>query len=310
MYKTILLPLDGSDFAEHAIPMALAIARRSGSEIHVVSTVVPLSPVYVSAPGDGQIFDASAIEKEQREDLDDYLRDIAQRLRTVTDANISTDVLFGEAGDAIVEAAEQRAADLIVMATHGRSGISRSWLGSVAEAVLRGTALPVLLVRPQSDQKFSLDETIAVGTVVTPIHESPFSESILPHAARLADVFGAELRLLEVIVPLEVRSRVTAALVREVDARPQIKAATIRSQGYLSAIAAKLRKDATQVSTTVTTAPHAAGAILDLAHERTDSVIAMATHARGAVGRVLFGSVTDKVVRSSTAPVLVVRPSK
>lgn len=146
MFKRILVPLDGSKFAEAALPQAQMLAECSGSDgsIELLRVAVhPSSYVYVADP--------TALANLYDSDLahcQDYLKQVASRLTETALTPVSTAVLEGPVADAVLDYAETSGADLIVMSTHGRSGMERWLLGSVAEKVVRGAKMPVLLVRP------------------------------------------------------------------------------------------------------------------------------------------------------------------
>ncbi len=144
MFKRILVPLDGSAFAEAALQPALAMAKCMGSEIELLRVAIhPSNYVYVSDPATlAQLYDSD------RAHCEDYLKAVVARF---SDAGVKMTyaVLDGVVADSIVDYAEDTDADLIVMSTHGRTGMERWLLGSVAERVVRGAKMPVLLIRPQ-----------------------------------------------------------------------------------------------------------------------------------------------------------------
>jgi nucleotide-binding universal stress UspA family protein len=136
--RRILVPLDGSPLAESALADAVDIAVRHGA------TLVLLRAAYATAlpavdPVDAQV---SVVREAEA-----YLADIAARARAAGVKDVETSVWYAAATDAIVEAARMRDVDLIVMSTHGRTGLTRLMLGSVAESVLRSTNTPILMLR-------------------------------------------------------------------------------------------------------------------------------------------------------------------
>lgn len=135
---TLLVPLDGSTLAEQALPVAADMARTSGAR------VVLLRAAFAHAyPGRDPVEAQVAVVRE----AEDYLAGIAERVRALGVPKVSASAWYGEPATAIVEAAEFNRADLIVMTTHGRSGLGRLVMGSVAESVLRGTTTPILILR-------------------------------------------------------------------------------------------------------------------------------------------------------------------
>jgi nucleotide-binding universal stress UspA family protein len=135
---TLLVPLDGSTLAEQALPVAADMAKASGAR------VVLLRAAFAHAyPGRDPVEAQVVVVREAEE----YLADAAERVRALGVQNVSVSAWYGEPATAIVEAAEFNRADLIVMTTHGRSGLGRLVMGSVAESVLRGTTTPILILR-------------------------------------------------------------------------------------------------------------------------------------------------------------------
>jgi nucleotide-binding universal stress UspA family protein len=134
----ILVPLDGSPVAEIALGCAVDLAHRATSTLDLLR-VAEAHVLPGMDPSDAQV----RVVKE----AEDYLASTAQRLREQGMKQVETSVWYGPAAESIAEAARVREADLIVMSSHGRSGLGRLVLGSVAESVLRSTATPILLIR-------------------------------------------------------------------------------------------------------------------------------------------------------------------
>jgi nucleotide-binding universal stress UspA family protein len=134
----ILVPLDGSALAESALEQAAELAAQNGA------TLVLLRAAEAHTfPG----ADPTEAQVQVVREAEEYLAAVADRLRRDGRSKVETGVWYGSPAAAIVEAARLRRADLIVMSTHGRSGLGRLILGSVAESVLRGTPVPILLLR-------------------------------------------------------------------------------------------------------------------------------------------------------------------
>lgn len=142
MFKKILVPLDGSSFAEEALPHARDLAECGGAEIVLARVDEPYEP----PPG---IFvPATAIPEVVRLSAGEYLEQLVSRLR-LAGFKVESVVLDGKVADALLKYAREEGVDLIVMSTHGRTGISRLLMGSVAEQIVHGAHCPVLLMRPQ-----------------------------------------------------------------------------------------------------------------------------------------------------------------
>ena len=146
MYRKILVPLDGSPLAEAALPHALSMAQSYGAELVLLR--VPVPHVAPRPPTIGEMLpDAMEQYDEQLyQRIKDYLDHLAARLHE-SGVPVSTDLRYGDVAEAILDYAEEVDADLIVMSTHGRTGVARWLLGSVANKIVQGAACPVLLIR-------------------------------------------------------------------------------------------------------------------------------------------------------------------
>jgi nucleotide-binding universal stress UspA family protein len=146
MYRRIMVPLDGSQIAECVLPHVEAIAKFSKANVELVNVIEPLE-----LPTRGgialSIDDIKQIESHSKEDAESYLREIVERLKLVG-IKANWKLLAGKAANKLVDHLQKNNFDLVIMATHGRSGISRWIWGSVAEKILHSSSIPVLLVRP------------------------------------------------------------------------------------------------------------------------------------------------------------------
>jgi len=144
MYKRIAVPLDGSELAETALPHALELARCMGGEVYPIR-VAPPAQYVVSPAGGAPLFPEEVLQQDRRE-AERYLEVVAARCQTEGVA-AHVQLLIGPVAETVVDFAKENGMDLIVMSTHGRSGVSRWVYGSVAEKVLRGAHCPTLIVR-------------------------------------------------------------------------------------------------------------------------------------------------------------------
>lgn len=297
MFKKILVPLDGSAFAEAALPLATAVARRSGAAIELVN---------VHEPAPNLAYDEW--EAAAREWSLSYLRETEGRLRDFSPGQVTTTVLAGRVSDALVQHAEASDSDLVVMATHGRGALTRAWLGSVADAFVRHTDRPVLLVRPDEDEgPADLAAEVALDHVLIPLDGSDLSKQIVEPALALGSLFDARYTLVRIVTfPTELASPYIPHTVRL--NREFVDEARVTAESYLGEQAAELRARGFRVESEVLVDGQAAHVVLGRAAELDVSMLALATHGRGAVARALLGSTTDKVIRGAHRPVLVVRP--
>ena len=148
MYKKILVPLDGSELAEQVLPHVAAIVQ--GGTVNEVLFLRVIETPPVSSGGDYFISndEEAAILSRRKNNANLYLEELIDRNRSLN-AKLSGEVILGKADEQIVDTAAEHGIDLIVMATHGRSGVSRWLMGSVADRIVRWSCIPVLVVRPK-----------------------------------------------------------------------------------------------------------------------------------------------------------------
>jgi nucleotide-binding universal stress UspA family protein len=293
MYHGILVPLDGSPFGEHALPIALSIARRTGAQLHLAHVHTP-----PALEIDGTM-DASLRAGEQA-----YLQGLVQRLQIGWPGPITSVLLDGPVAAVLHDHALATRTDLIVMTTHGRGALSRFWLGSVADKLVHQALMPVLLVRPQ-EQAPDLTQEPRFRHILVPLDGSALAEHILPGALALGRLMQAEYTVLQAVEPMYATygAELHAAGLSD----QMLKQLQTNAQDYLDRIAASLRAEDVRVRTAVVVdAP--VGAILDYATAHAVDLIALATNGRGGVARWLVGGVADKVVRGASVPVLLHRP--
>lgn len=144
--RSILVPLDGSDFAEHALPTALSLARRHGAALHVVRIYVPVAGVY----GEHAVPYDEALDRELMKRAQDYLDGVVTRLMAIAGIQSNAVLLEGPVAHTISRQAAAIGANLLVMTTQGRGPLARFWLGSVADELVRQADIPVLFVRPHT----------------------------------------------------------------------------------------------------------------------------------------------------------------
>jgi len=287
MFSSIMVPLDGSAFAEQALSYALAVARRAGAALHLmrVHVVYALQP-----PASSWLPYDAALESESRRRELDYLTAVAGRLAPQAAVRVLTGLADGLAADGILAHARAVSADLIVMTTHGAGPLSRVFLGSTADELVRRSPTPLLLIRPH-EKAAGLGTEPVVRRILIPLDGSTHSEQILGPALALGRLTGAAFKLLHVVErPRDVSHK-------EEEGRP-----------YLEGLAERLRQQSVKVETRVVTNGHVASAVLTEVVDSAYDLIALATHGRGGFKRFLLGSVADKVLRAAPCPLLVLRP--
>lgn len=304
MQSKILVPLDGSPLAETVLPRAAAMA-------HATSSVLLLTrvsaPSVVAPPTPWAIPTRLVGYENTLQDMDlarDYLTDAALRLKQVG-VPVETTGLDGDPATAIVAYAEEHPeVTMVAMATHGRSGLSRWVLGSVAEKVLHAAPVPLLLVRPNGP----LDPAAplpAIRTILVPLDGSIFAEQALESAFGIARATGAALLLVSALpVPDDMAATDSGMTPAPVPAEYQAEVEQLT--GYLEKQAQRLRQAGITVETQIVNG-RPADAILRAGAEAPADLVVMATHGRSGLQRLWLGSVAMKVVQGATLPVLLVR---
>ena len=302
MLGTVLVPLDGSGFAEAALPIAKQLVSRSGGRLCLITADQP-SPI---GDGTGELAGALAsLSDECRRDDEMYLARTAAMLGNVGDGPVQHGLVDGSAGDAICREADRLRAGMIVMATHGRSALERVWLGSVADYVIRHAARPVLLVRPR--RLGAVFPPAPIRNILVPLDPSTFSEAILESALRVAKLMGATITLLTVVTPRF--GLAEPELPPPVPQHPAILARRSDEAHFrLEQLARLYRAMGLLVRTRVATAATPAAGILAVLEESRFDMVALATHGAEGLRRLVTGSVADRVLRGSEKPMLVYHP--
>lgn len=332
MITCVLVPLDGSDHAEQALPVAARIARASGADLVLVRALVVPATYGINYEGRSLrwrlILDETQVAR-------DYLGTVAQSA-DLAGLPAKSVVKVGPPAQVILDVTHQLGADLVVMTSHGRTGLGRAVLGSVAEYVVHHSAIPVLLLREHEDgaRGFqSADEAGALRMLV-PLDGSPLAEAILVPAHTLAQALTrskpVEMHLMMVVAPyVDLPENMPDGLILE------------GANAYLERTAQRLQRSNGDGRLTVTWSVVAHGDIAQAivaaaetkearaaaASDKGDTpphpytypysnpsydLIAMATHGRGKsfIARLALGSVTDRVLHLSTLPLLLVRPDE
>ncbi|HET7771272.1 MAG TPA: universal stress protein [Chloroflexota bacterium] len=292
MLRSILVPLDGSRFSELALPFA---ERLADGETRVTLLRA------LTAHGLPDV-DTTDTQLQQIGEADTYLRGIAGEL--ALPVKPETAVFFGSPGKAIMEEIEIRHADLVVMATHGRSGPGRALYGSTADHVLRHAPVPVLLVPSRCTHQWPEDRPVRIAVT---LDGSDFSESVLGplrHVIRaLEGRSGVELLLVRIVDVAAAMIQLASGRTAAFDASAEIE----RADRYLEGLAAGLRTVTPRIRT-FSELGSPGNLIAEVAEDAGADLIAMATHGRGGLSRVVLGSVATSTVRHAGVPVFLSRP--
>jgi nucleotide-binding universal stress UspA family protein len=302
MYKVIMVPTDGSGFDREAIRVALRIAERCGAQVRLVRVLATGS--FFGASGTTEGTPAPDLARSERDRVLSELYSLAAECRTTSKADISVDLHTGPVNDVLQGYARRNDVDLIVISTHARSGISRLSLGSVTDSLIRHTTIPVLVVKP-STSYLNPQVREVFRRILVPLDGSTLAEQILPRVLTLASLEDAEITLLNVLVPQSYSQK------EMVDpSLPWWDKDVAVVQAYLFRIAGRLRRAGVLVTTDIVISDNIAGAIGDFASREKANLIAIATHGRGGLNRMLHGSVADAVMHSAKISMLVFKPDK
>jgi nucleotide-binding universal stress UspA family protein len=297
----ILVPLDGSAFAERAVETARAIAARQGAAIEFVSVHEPELPP--SRIGGAPVRDPR-LNADIRASLLGYITRIEAAERARSALAITAAFREGPVAEEIVAQITEGEASLVVMTTHGRGGVERLWLGSVADRVIRSATVPVLLVRPTETAAASLDP------VVVAVEGSDQDDRIVASLIETVDIARARITLAHVVLPTPVAEVMEPAVLPPPDElagvpAPELSDRVHAAGRYLEWMAGPLRAGGAVVDTRVQRVGSAPRAILDIAREVGANLVVVGTAARTPLRRLFMGSVADKVVRSAHCNVLV-----
>jgi nucleotide-binding universal stress UspA family protein len=292
--QSILFPTDFSPCAERAYAHAVHLARQLGAKLHVLSVVyraedAESSPMSFLPLGSDELAVQLGLESYRRErdtDDEDDLEVVNVQLQS------------SSAWRTILEYISDSEIDLVVMGTHGRHGIDRLLLGSVAEQVVRRASCPVLTVRQEHP---IVRKPGSAPTVVVPIDFSPSSRPTLKYAVDLARLYEAGIALLHVV------EQVNLPNVYGIDPIPVVAPdLQTRSKEALEELAADVLPEDQPYDCTVLVG-HAGHDIAEFAGERDADMIVIATHGLTGLKRLLMGSVTEQVLRVAACPVFTVR---
>lgn len=295
MYKKILAPLDGSELAQLALPFAEKIAGHFGSYIMVL---------YVGqSPEDSR-------NPEHQLYLEKIARDLKAGMKRYTDKlkrkriKVKSEILTGDAASEIINYANNKETDLIIMSTHGRSGIKRWALGSVADRVLRGTDKPLILVRARTVSPEISCERVLRRIVLT-LDGSKDSEAVIPYVEELALGINAEVVLLHVIEP-SYSFHAIGGFKYQGYSEKKKKSMKAFYNNYLRGIATKFANRGIDTRHRVLFGD-VTEAIVDFADKTCADLVAMTTHGRSGVKRWALGSTADRILQIGNTSLFLVR---
>ncbi len=295
MYKKMLVPLDGSERAQVALPYATRLAGRLGLEI-VLLNVCP----------DNHL----EFIEWHREYIDLMVQKVNGMLEEMGGKGAAAvavrgDVVSGDPARRILEYSYGNGFDLILIGTHGESGTRRWAMGSIVDKVLQASKVPVWLVRAGVPEEI-VHDLWPRRTILVPLDGSELAESVLPHVETLIKRKPevVDVVLLSVCEATPVPSFYPADI--RLDTEEECYRCRVDGERYLSAIAERLKGAGASVRSLVVVGK-AADQIVDYASQNRVSVIVMTTHGASGSGWT-YGSVAERVLLGTTAPILLIRP--
>ena len=317
MYERIILADDGSALARAAVPRTAVIAAATGAEVLVVraSLAAGTPPDDLDDEGweDYLTDEAVAAAAANPLEAEPHMASVVADLRARGVARVGSLVVHGAASEALVATADEFDVDLLVVSSHGESGIRRAVLGSVAEHLVHNAREAAILVNPPP-----LAGNDVIRRVLLPLDGSEVSQIAIPHAEHLARSLGADLVLLQVTA--SEADLLTAGMPIGTPPQPGITVEVAQqvareqhaeAEAELSVLAGALQARAVPVVDVEVVAGQPADGILSAVDRLNIDIVVMATHGRGGLGRLLLGSVADAVARNTErAAVLLVRPDE
>jgi nucleotide-binding universal stress UspA family protein len=296
LYERILVPLDGSELAQIALPYAQKLAGVLGSQIILI---------YISESADDRYhhmhqFYLQQMVEATKQNAERYL----DKREGIT-IKVDSVILVGDPAEEIVDYAGKEDIGLIVMSTHGRSGIKRWAMGSVAEKVLRATKQPMAIIRAKGARPDMLGERSILSKILVTLDGSKESEAVIPYIEELASKLQVEIILLQVIAP-DYHIYAAGGPEYGIYAEQQIESMKKFARDYLEGVSARLKQREVVAKPEIMFGT-AAEAIINFADQTNASLVAMTTHGRSGVSRWALGSVAERVLRAGNTPLLLVR---
>jgi nucleotide-binding universal stress UspA family protein len=296
--KNILVPLDGSAFAEQAIPLALGIAEQSGAVLHLVHVLVPVD---VLDPYDALSM-ADALLKTIKRDKHRYLKNVAEKISATSSAIIASRLVDGRTISTSLAEVPGLDADLVVMATHSRGTLGRFWSGSVAHSLLQRVSVPVILVPGTGDHVTFNAKTI--DHVLLAFDGSEASEKVLKQIVDLG-IFPTARHSLQYVVPL-VAKHVVRDYALDTEWVPS-RQRWIAGMQYLHPLARSLRVSGRRVHTKVVSSDQPLWQVVLRCAEKDDvELIAVAYHHQRPLSRFLWPHTSEYLFRNSSRPIMFV----
>ncbi len=301
MFKKIVVPVDGSDLSGQIVPYAAALASASGVELELLHVIDP-DTVRVTREEEGVGITLASREDSRKGWALSYLRQAAEQLKSAGVTAV-TRIEVGAPEEVIVAAAGTEGDVLVAMATHGRTGLPRMMLGSVADKVLHAGHMPLLLFRPRDQAEAGAKPP---KTIIVPLNFQG-ADAAMPMARFLARSLGAKIILERTVSPVPYLLPEAVAVGSGSYPEELLEPAEREARAQLQQQVDSLQHEGLSAEAIVMTGGSGEETIR-LASTTPDALVVMATHARSGVSRTVMGSIAERIVRDLGSPVLVVRP--
>lgn len=311
MYKRMLIPLDGSELAEVVFTYAKELAGRLDIEVILFLVLVPALREFIPMH---RAYIQQAAETIRRQSREVQKRSGLQPGGKAI--KVRGELTEGYPAEEILRYADENAVDLILIATHGRSGIKRWTMGNVADKVLRAAKIPVLLVRAGIPDETVYDKWPKI-TLLVPLDGSELAETVLPHVKTLAKQRGTEpmnITLLRVCEPPAPPSYYAPELSGvplnwgEYMDKEVARCQRVANE-YLAGVEKQLKDIGISLRSKVLVGK-AADAIVDYANKNPFNLIVMTTHGRSGLSRWVYGSIAENILQGVSSPVFLVKPQQ
>ena len=292
----IVVPLDGSELSERAIPFATTLAKTNGARLLFLLVWEEADEALAATLPEV----SQELFRTGEEYYEGYLKDVAKRAQA-EGVKVDAETLTGRAVDEVLRVVSERDVAYLALSTHGRSGVTRWVYGSTAGRLIQEAPVPTLVVGPHVPAATGVP---GVKRILVPLDGSELSEGALAPAQQLAEAFGADILLAEV---LRWASQAYMFGVPETHIVQIDEELTKAAQAYLDKVREGM-KTSRKVEAKVLHG-FAADALMDLERDEGIDLVVMASHGRGGIVRAALGSVTDRMLQGP-APVLIVRPRR
>jgi len=312
MFKKILVPLDGSVEAETVLPYVRDIASRFGSEVDILSVGLGSKRRRINQLLDNYVH--HAVEHLQKNEItcravllysspEEEMVDYTEITIPGQELKATGRVLYGGPAENILAYTHNHHINLVIMATHGLSGLRRWWLGSIFEKVVSQSTIPILGIHSKQVKEIDRDRKAIFKRILAPLDGSDTGEAALHDAEAVALKTGAAMVLLHVIpAPHAIEARWLGPEFADF-----VKAMHDAGQKYLAKTEKRLAEKGIEVSVKIVSGDPAER-VIDVAKQEKIDLIAMSTHGRSGIARWVLGSVADKILHESKIPMWLVRP--